>query len=73
MTNNLLTIRDIAGILDVPWRRVAVWFDSQRLKGTRVGNGPKRRVSPEHFAEFMTKYGTEFGLAIKGQPTEVAR
>ena len=63
--NNLLTIRDVARLLDVPWRRVAVWFDSNRLKGTQVGDTLKRRVSLQDLAAFLARYGEEFGLEIK--------
>ena len=66
MYDNLLTIREVASLLNVPWRRVAIWFDSHYLKGTRVENTLKRRVSQEDLADFIAKYGSEFGLTSQG-------
>ncbi len=64
MYDNLLTIREVATAVDVPWRRVAVWFDSHYLPGTPVGDTSKRRVARKDLERFVARYGAEFGLTI---------
>jgi len=67
VTGKQFTLTDVGRILNVPPRRVSIWFDAGRLRGTR--NNYKRHVSAEQLTEFVATYGTEFGLTSKGQTT----
>ena len=61
------TLTDVGRVLNVPTRRVSMWFDAGRLRGTR--NEAERHVSAEQLTEFVAQYGIEFGLMNKGQTT----
>ena len=69
----LLTIKDVGTVLNVPWRRAAIWFDTGRLHGTRSKTTHERRVTRAQVAEFARTYGRELGLTInstlKGKTT----
>ena len=62
MNNRLLTIKDVGTLLNVPWRRAAIWFDTGRLRGTRSAKTQERLVSREQVVSFAKRYGRELGL-----------
>ena len=61
----LLNIEDVGTVLNVPWRRAAIWFDTGRLHGTRSMKTQERLVSREQVMSFAKRYGRELGLTVK--------
>jgi hypothetical protein len=65
VTSNLLTVREVGNLLNVPWRRVAIWFDTGRLNGMRSKTTQERLVSREQVVSFAKRYGRELRLTVK--------
>jgi hypothetical protein len=65
MQSKSLTIKDVGAILNVPWRRAAIWFDTGRLHGVRSTTTQERLVSREQVVSFAKRDGRELGLTVK--------